>query len=317
MKQRVFDGMEYVYAVYREGSFQKAAEKLFVSQPSVSASVRRIEERIGSRLFDRSRKPLALTECGAEYIACAEKILAMERGFTEYVNDREGLRRGRLVLGGSSLFSSLLLPPVMAAFRERYPRITLELVEETTGRLEELLHQGTVDLVADYAIPNAERYEAQTVREDELILAVPAGAAVNARLAEHRIAPGDIGTARQSAVPPLPMELLRNEEFVLLKPENDTRERAEALCRLGGFSPRAVMEFDQQMTAYHVCCSGAGLTFVSSVLVARIAPNPGICYYRLPEAESCRYIRLFWKRDRYKTRAMEAFIRLTQETVRR
>ena len=118
MKQRVFDGMEYVYAVYREGSFQKAAEKLFVSQPSVSASVRRVEERVGSRLFDRSRKPLALTECGEAYIACAEKIFAMERDFTEYVNDWEGLRRGRLAVGGSSLFSSLLLPPMMASGRK-------------------------------------------------------------------------------------------------------------------------------------------------------------------------------------------------------
>ena len=138
MKQRVFDGMEYVYAVYREGSFQKAAEKLFVSQPSVSASVRRAEERVGSRLCDRSRKPLALTECGEAYIACTEKIFAMERDFTEYVNDWEGLRRGRLAVGGSSLFSSLLLPPMMASFRERYPGITLTLAEETTPRLEEM-----------------------------------------------------------------------------------------------------------------------------------------------------------------------------------
>ena len=99
MKQSVFDGMEYVYAVYRAGSFQRAAEELFVSQPSVSASVRRVEERVGSRLFDRSRKPLALTECGEAYIACAEKILAMERGFAEYVNDWEGLRCGELVVG--------------------------------------------------------------------------------------------------------------------------------------------------------------------------------------------------------------------------
>ena len=154
MKQRVFDGMEYVYAVYREGSFQKAAEKLFVSQPSVSASVRRVEERVGSRLFDRSRKPLALTECGEAYIACTEKIFAMERDFTEYVNDWEGLRRGRLAVEGSSLFSSLLLPPMMASFRERYPGITLTLAEETTPRLEEMLRQGTVDLVVDYTIPN-------------------------------------------------------------------------------------------------------------------------------------------------------------------
>lgn len=313
MKQRVFDGMEYVYAVYREGSFQKAAEKLFVSQPSVSASVRRVEERVGSRLFDRSRKPLALTECGEAYIACTEKIFAMERDFTEYVNDWEGLRRGRLAVGGSSLFSSLLLPPMMASFRECYPGITLTLAEETTPRLEEMLRQGTVDLVVDYTIPNMELYDSATVREDALILAVPRAAAVNARLAPYRIAPEEIGAAARSAAPGVPMELLKDESFVLLKPENDTRARADALCRLGGFEPKTAMEFDQQMTAYLAGCSGAGITFVSSVLVSRLSPNPGICYYRLPEPESRRDIRLFWKRGRYKTRAMEAFLAMPPE----
>lgn len=314
MKQSVFDGMEYVYAVYQEGGFQKAAEKLFVSQPSVSASVRRVEERIGSCLFDRSRKPPALTECGEAYIACAKQIHAMERDFTEYVNDWEGLRRGKLVVGGSSLFSSLLLPPMMAAFRDRYPRITLTLVEETTGRLEELLRQGAVDLVVDYTIPNAELYEAKTVWEDVLILAVPKALAVNARLAPYRMTPEQIRAAARSAVPPVPMELLKDEPFILLKPENDTRVRADALCRIGGFVPKAAMEFDQQMTAYLAGCSGAGITFVSSVLVSRLSPNPGICYYRLPEPESLRSIRLFRKRSRYMTRAMEAFLALPQES---
>lgn len=311
MKQSVFDGMEYVYAVYRAGSFQRAAEELFVSQPSVSASVRRVEERVGSRLFDRSRKPLALTECGEAYIACAEKILAMERGFAEYVNDWEGLRCGELVVGGSGLFSSLLLPPMLAAFREKYPRITLRPVEETTAKLEEMLRRGTVDLVMDYTIPNPEQYEAKTVCEDALVLTVPRQDAVNERLAPYRIAPERIGTAAQSAVPSAPMELLKDEPFVLLKPENDTRTRADALCRLGGFAPRPAMEFDQQMTAYLAGCSGAGLTFVSSVLVSRISPNPGICYYRLPEPECRRDVQLFWKRGRYKTRAMEAFLALS------
>ena len=87
MKQRVFDGMEYVYAVYREGSFQKAADKLYISQPSISASVGRVEERIGIRIFDRSMKPLALTECGRQYIRYTEQILAMEREMSEFVND--------------------------------------------------------------------------------------------------------------------------------------------------------------------------------------------------------------------------------------
>ena len=117
-----------------------------------------------------------------------------------------------------------------------------------------------------------------------------------------------------------------------MKPENDTRARADALCRLGGFEPKTAMEFDQQMTAYLAGCSGAGITFVSSVLVSRLSPNPGICYYRLPEQEviavtwanahrfyrlpepeSRRDIRLFWKRGRYKTRAMEAFLAMPPE----
>lgn len=125
----------------------------------------------------------------------------MERDFTEYVNDWEGLRRGRLAVGGSSLFSSLLLPPMMASFRERYPGITLTLAEETTPRLEEMLRQGTVDLVVDYTIPNMELYDSATVREDALILAVPRAAAVNARLAPYRIAPEQIGAAARNAAP--------------------------------------------------------------------------------------------------------------------
>ena len=167
--------------------------------------------------------------------------------------------------------------------------------------------------MVDYTIPNMELYDSATVREDALILAVPRAAAVNARLAPYRIAPEEIGAAARSAAPGVPMELLKDESFVLLKPENDTRARADALCRLGGFEPKTAMEFDQQMTAYLAGCSGAGITFVSSVLVSRLSPNPGICYYRLPEPESRRDIRLFWKRGRYKTRAMEAFLAMPPE----
>ncbi len=143
-----------------------------------------------------------------------------------------------------------------------------------------MLRQGTVDLVVDYTIPNMELYDSATVREDALILAVPRAAAVNARLAPYRIAPEQIGAAARSAAPGVPMELLKDESFVLLKPENDTRARADALCRLGGFEPKTAMEFDQQMTAYLAGCSGAGITFVVLVSAPRRTPR----YLLLPPA---------------------------------
>lgn len=68
------------------------------------------------------------------------------------------------------------------------------------------------------------------------------------------------------------------------------------------------MEFDQQTTSYLVGCSGAGITFVSSILVSRLSPTPGTCYYRLKEPESIRYVQIFRKRGRYVTQAMKAFL---------
>lgn len=141
-----------------------------------------------------------------------------------------------------------------------------------------------------------------------MILAVPSNNPINKGLLPYQLPPEAIGTPAQNAVPPVPMHPFREEAFILMKSGNDTRARGDALCALGGFSPKVAMEFDQQMISYLVGCSGAGITFVSSFLVSRISPNPGICYYRLPEPESRRSVQIFWKRDRYVTRAMRAFL---------
>ena len=106
----MFRGMEYVYAVYKEKSFSKAAEKLFISQPSLSANVKREEQCVGYPIFDRSTKPLGLTEPGKKYIETVEKILSMQNEFSEYIDDLGDLKTGKLVLGGSSLYSSWVLP---------------------------------------------------------------------------------------------------------------------------------------------------------------------------------------------------------------
>ena len=73
----MFQGMHYIYAVYKEGSFSKAAKSLFISQPSLSATVKRIEEKIGYPVFDRSTKPLQLTEPGVQYIRTVEKLMSV------------------------------------------------------------------------------------------------------------------------------------------------------------------------------------------------------------------------------------------------
>lgn len=95
---------------------------------------------------------------------------------------------------------------MIAAFREKYPRITLELIEESTGKLEDMLDRGLIDLMIDYAIPNAEKYDAALLQEDYVILAVPKSNPINQQLCAYQIPHEAIGTPGQNAVPTVPLE---------------------------------------------------------------------------------------------------------------
>lgn len=308
---RMFQGREYVYAVYREKSFSRAAQKLFISQPSLSAAVKRAEDRIGYPVFDRSTKPLKLTECGEKYIAAVEKMLAAEQEFYHYVNDLGELKTGNLTLGGSSLFSSWILPQIMGRFSRKYPMVKISLVEESTSRLEELLQNGGVDLMMDNCDLDSAVFDSCVYQKEHLLLAVPGAFAVNGKLQEYAVSAREIrrGKLSESEIPPVPLEYFRDEPFALLKPDNDTRKRAMNLCRLHGFEPRMIFELDQQQTAYHVTCSGLGVSFVSDTLIIYGGANPGVVYYRLDGADSFRDLFFYWKKGRYFSRAMGEFLK--------
>ena len=308
---RMFQGREYVYAVYREKSFSRAAQKLFISQPSLSAAVKRAEDRIGYPVFDRSTKPLKLTECGEKYIAAVEKMLAAEQEFYHYINDLGELKTGNLTLGGSSLFSSWILPQIMGRFSRKYPMVKISLVEESTSRLEELLQNGGVDLMMDNCDLDSTVFDSCVYQKEHLLLAVPGAFAVNGKLQEYAVPAREIrrGKLSESEIPPVPLEYFRDEPFALLKPDNDTRKRAMNLCRLHGFEPRMIFELDQQQTAYHVTCSGLGVSFVSDTLIIYGGANPGVVYYRLDGADSFRDLFFYWKKGRYFSRAMGEFLK--------
>ncbi|MGN0315766.1 MAG: LysR family transcriptional regulator [Fusicatenibacter sp.] len=311
----MFQGMEYVYEVYREKSFSKAARNLFISQPSLSANIRRIEKRIGYPIFDRSTKPLGLTECGVEYIKSIERILAVENDFTEFINDWGNLKKGSLILGGSSLFSSFVLPSLMGQFAAQYPKIQLTLIEENTSKLQEMLLCGRLDLVLDNSIPDRHIFDYCTYGEEHLVLAVPASFPINQKLMEYQVSVDEIRSHNylDSSIKHVPLNLFREESFVLLKQENDTGKRAIELCHQNGFHPKVVFELDQQLTSYNVTCSGMGISFISDTLISRVTANLDVVYYKLDEKIGTRKLFFYWKAGRYVSRAMDEFLHIVNK----
>lgn len=311
----MFHGMEYVYEVYKEKSFSQAAHNLFISQPSLSAAVKKVEEKIGYPIFDRSTKPLALTECGKEYIRAAERILSIQSNFSNYLNDLGTLKSGTLILGGSSLFSSWILPKLMEKFHKEYPLVKVSLIEENTVKLEQLLLNGHIDIILDNSILSASSFSSRIFQEEHLLLAVPEAFPINHALEAYQISASQVrsGVFKKAEFPAVPLEVFSDEPFVLLKPENDTRKRALALCHQHGFIPKTIFEMDQQQTAYYVTCSGFGISFVSDTLISRGAEIPGIIYYKLTGENSRRNLMFYWKKERYFSKAMEEFLRISMQ----
>lgn len=168
----MFQGKEYVYAVYEEGGFSRAARKLCISQPSLSANVKRIENKIGYPLFDRAGSPVKLTECGEKYIRSAKEIMRVETEFSDYINDLGQLRTGSLALGAGSLYAAWVLPQLLGAFSGMYPHIKVDLLEENTSELALLLQTGRIDLMLDNCQLDRKLYECVICREEVLFLAV-------------------------------------------------------------------------------------------------------------------------------------------------
>ena len=306
----MFQGMRYVLAVWQEGSFSRAAEKLFISQPSLSASIRREEEAVGAPIFDRSVKPLKLTPCGEEYVRAAEQILSVQQQFDTYLNDTGELKTGSLAIGGSNLYASWVLPELLSRFSSRYPGIKIELTEESSRELEHLLQNGTIDLMLDNAALDPSVYDRQIYREETLLLAVPEEFPVNQAQKSRQIPLEAVldGSFHSSRFSPASLQAFRGIPFILMKPDNDTGERAIAICRENAFQPKVLFRLDQQMTSYNIAISGMGAAFISDTLIRQVPFRGRIALYKLDSQHTRRHLSFWWKRGRYQSKAMQAFL---------
>lgn len=141
--------MGYVYAVYLNKSFSKAAEELYISQPALSAAIKKVEEKIGLPIFDRSSNPVQLTPVGEYYIECIEKIMEIEKDMKTYFISFQNNNRKTINVGGASFFCAYTLPTIVQEFKKEYPDYTVNLMEANADDLVKCLRSGVMDIIID------------------------------------------------------------------------------------------------------------------------------------------------------------------------
>lgn len=140
--------IEYVLAVYQENSFTAAAEKLYISQPSLSQAVKKVEENLGYTVFIRSKKGLRLSEEGRCFVEACMRIRKNMKDCETEINDLNTLNSGRLAIGMPFHLGEFVAPPTVSAFRKRYPGVELSLIEQNSSELETSLQRGEIDIAA-------------------------------------------------------------------------------------------------------------------------------------------------------------------------
>src|SRR5437773_12396887 len=174
MLQPTLRRFEVFLAVAKAGSFRAAAEAMHLSQPALSQHVAEMERELGTRLFDRLGRKVALTEAGRVLEEHAHRLFASLASAREAVADLSGLKRGSLVLGASTTPGIYVLPGMIAAFQGKYPGVALSLRIGNSALIEEQIRGNELDLgvVGGHPLRLGEECVAAGLL-DELVLIVP------------------------------------------------------------------------------------------------------------------------------------------------
>ncbi|MEU4246907.1 LysR family transcriptional regulator [Amycolatopsis sp. NPDC026612] len=166
--------LAYFVAVAEERNFTRAAERLHVAQPGVSAQVKRLERELGQELLDRSGRTVRLTDVGAAALPHARAALAAVQGVREAVEELAGLVRGQVAIGAVTSAGPVGLPDLLAGFHERYPAVEITLSEANSDTMLTALREGRLDLAVVGLATGPPPGIATQVLLDEPFLAVTA-----------------------------------------------------------------------------------------------------------------------------------------------
>lgn len=313
----MFSKYEYVYAVYKERNFTRAAQKLFISQPSLSAAIKNIEKRVGAPLFERTGSRVKLTEVGREYIDATEKMINIKNDFENKINDIYNLQTGQISVGGSNYLSSYVLPRIITRFSALYPQIKVTLTEANSKNLSEMIKSEQLDLFIDSFDEPIEEYQGFPLVSERILLCVPANRDINAKLKKFQIYPDNIynGETDLNSVPHVPIEIFKDENFILLKNGNDMYKRAMNIFDKGNINPNVSFSVDQLNISYALVEAGMGLCFATDTFFRYGRFRNNVILYSVGNIHS-RTLYIAYKRNKYCTKAMDAFINVAKEVIR-
>ncbi|RMX06910.1 LysR family transcriptional regulator [Corticibacter populi] len=281
--------------VVRTGSFTAAATTSHASQSTVSKAVHQLEEELGVVLLERSMTPLRPTSAGELVLQHARNMLEEAQRMRDELAELQGLQRGVLRLGLPPLGSASLFAPLFVTFRQRYPQIDIQLVEQGSRRLEELLLRGDIELAATL-LPVPEALEAQFVFQSRLVAVLAT---------DHPLAGcQEIALAELAETP-----------FIFYEAGFALNAQLRHACMQQGFEPREATHSGQVDFVIALVAAGYGVAFLPELMVPQQAQRQTRFIPIRQDEGTLWQLALAWPRQRTLSPAALKWLELSREKL--
>jgi len=286
--------LRYLVALADERHFGRAARKSFVSQPTLSAQLKKLETYLGIQLIERQPNQVTLTDAGEQIVARARRILEASDEVVTLARSHRDPLAGKLRLALLPTIGPYLLPRVVREIHKALPRLELRLYEYQTAQMLEKLHAGLVD-VGILALPvNLEGLESRALYDEPFALAIPT---------HHRL-------AKKTSVR---VEDLKDETLLLLEDGHCLRDQALEVCSSIGMQEKQDFRATSLETLRQMVATGAGVTLLPELAGAgAYGKASGVVLRPFVKPVPVRHIGAVWRKSTARKPAIEAVCKLIQ-----
>lgn len=288
------DQLRILKAIAAEGSFKRAADTLYVSQPAVSLQVQNLEKQLNVPLFDRGGRKAQLTEAGYLLLSYGEKIITLCQETCRAIEDLQNLQGGTLIVGASQTTGTYLLPRMIGLFRQKYPDVSVQLQVHSTRRTSWGVANGQVDLAIIGGEVPGELQEILKIipyAEDELALILPVS---------HPFAKVEM----------IQREDLYKLKFITLDSQSTIRkviDKVLSRCEIDTKRLKVEMELNSIEAIKNAVQSGLGAAFVSITAIEKELHMGVLHSTPIRDVEVRRTLSVILNPNRYRSKAAEAF----------
>jgi DNA-binding transcriptional LysR family regulator len=293
----------YIIEIAKEGNITTTAQKLHISQPSLSSLLAHVEEELGAKLFDRSVSPLVLTYAGEKYIEAANKVLSTMDELQSLVDDIEESHKGRLRIGCGPYHSPFFIPQVLPNMIRRYPEVEFYITEGMRPLLESELLAGRLDVLVYGGMNDNPILKYEKLIEQEYILMAP-----------HGYKAALLRVPKEGAFPCIDLRSLKDVNFVLMNKGHQLRVMQDRVLHELKHKPKIILETDNWLTSLRMVESGIAFSIMPNKDTGFREQNFDVYSF---EKKFYRRIYLCYRQNAYISKIMEDFMIMTRQMFQR